>query len=467
MTTVLRVKRPRSQVPLEVLRLETSTSSSTSKRSRLDDDPDMMALSNLMHTNTYIAQKQDDHKKVERLPQSQPCSETVVFKRQCEDYALKVGGSNADDSRMLVKRLRDIVSGTNDIVKVVDCASFHDHTSCNSETFQSGRQIKKARLRMLGTQDVSLETPNNKSNSKKETKTSPKKTTILDPLTRKVDECLIACHEAYSVKAFIYLMNDGSIPVGLNSITSYTKLLNRSCTNGRGTALHLAALSNDRWGVEQLLCMGADPTLRDADDYVPAELAMMAGNNEIFEILNDAVKKIDDGEFVYDFYIVQTSNNSTGDRITHGKDKDENNSTEDGMALVEFEGGTGYWKNGVLVFEQEDAIDNIHNHGDLDHDSNDENFDGNDYPDDDDDDDSCYSSELNNHRMEPSVMYNKFKSGSQYEFEDDDEEYRGKFGVVSSESRFRDHHEYAYDSEFDGDEDDSNIDWVDRHCEYD
>ena len=456
--TVLRVKRPRSQAPLDVLRLEPSA---TAKRTRVEDDPEILALSNLMHTNTYIDQKKENHRQIDTLPQPKVGCETVVFfKRKCEDDVLRVG-AQANDSRMLIKRLRDIVPGKTSIVNVVDFTSFQDENKVNG--FNQDRRTKKARLRMINTQDVSLLPSNNdnKENGRGK-RSSPKKVIIVDPLTQRVDDCLKLCHQSFSVKDFLELMTDGSIPPGISGITSYSKILNKLCTNGRGSALHVAALSNDKWGVEQLLSMGADVMLQDSDNYIPAEVAIMAGHKEVSDILYQASIKTEEVDFVYDYYVVHGDKSKDKEKDKRGEGNDQDDSAND-MTLLEFEGGTGYWENGVLIFEKEEQIGDIQDQGDLDYDSNDENFEGNDYPDNYDDSDSCNSFVVNTtQRMAPSLIDNY-----EYGFDGEDNEYCGEFGKPIKDQNYSNFQKYAYDSELDYNEESSANEWADRHCDYD
>ncbi|OAX44193.1 ankyrin [Rhizopogon vinicolor AM-OR11-026] len=52
------------------------------------------------------------------------------------------------------------------------------------------------------------------------------------------------------------------------------------------TALHLACDRGSLGVVQVLLSKGGDPLLKDPDDYTAAELAQVAGHQEIYELLN-------------------------------------------------------------------------------------------------------------------------------------------------------------------------------------
>lgn len=434
--TILRVKRSRSQEPLQNLRLE-SGSGSTKRRRSGDTDAEILALGNLMETNTCISLERVSNQKANFLPQSQitgnEAKKSVVFKRQFEDENFGLQELNGQNS--LTKRLRDIVSSDTDIVRLIDC------TSLNNISYENDQKpVKRARILFNGSQEVSLaaKAPSVKRKLKN---SSNKKNLVMDPLSRKIDECLLHCHTECDVKPFIRFMTDGS--VASRNGESYFQMLNKQCSNGCGTALHIAAMINDKESVKELLSMGADVNILDSDNYLPAQVGMMAGNEEIANLLCSEIGLKTDSSFVYDYY------------ITHGidskydiEDKGANETAEtEEIPVIDFEGGIGYWENGILVFERENK-NTFDLQGELDYDSNDEAFEGNDYPDEDDSD--CCSFDIDQKRMNTISSNHNFDE-SDYEDNRNSIDYSGPFGVISphnfkSTSAFND---YAYDSEFD------------------
>lgn len=437
MTTIIRVKRPRTSAPLESMRLETHTS----KRSRVNrENEEVELLGELMHASTYISQKQEQHRNV--LSSTPQCSanknarKSVVFKRFLEDDCDTTEESflalSSGDVDVLPERLRGLVSNgshhpSNQHVKIVDCAAVEDHDTI-SIIDNRHRPRKRAKIRMVRSREVSISatatfsngttsTSASKQQISKQKKKSPtkRKGIILDPITRMVDECLIKCHDEYSVQPFIDLMDSNSnssvLATAAPGSDMYMQLLNRQCSNGRGTALHIAAMVNDMGSTMTLLRLGIDSTLEDCDGMTSAKVATLVGNDAIAQALHEAGGEDNDAAFVYDYYVVEeeSSSSSTTDAAingdhgppgkkdhvaaTNGDGMATNSSTnaghqratssssmekdDDNIPTVDFEGGFGYWDdNGVLVLEKGDTDDAGANdqQGELDYDSNEEGF---------------------------------------------------------------------------------------------
>ena len=58
-------------------------------------------------------------------------------------------------------------------------------------------------------------------------------------------------------------------------------------------------------------------------------------------------------------YVVHGDKSKDKEKDKRGEGNDQDDSAND-MTLLEFEGGTGYWENGVLIFEKEEQIGDIH-----------------------------------------------------------------------------------------------------------
>lgn len=217
--------------------------------------------------------------------------------------------------------------------------------------------------------------------------------------------------------------------------------------DGRGrTVLHFAALWGDIAGVRAAIDMGADPTILDGQGLTPVDLAKLYGRKDVTSALmveNDAklnAKKngdhgTEDADYYYELYCLEEGDDKAGkENGTEEEKKDDDredditpvgknqrsspigtdsppslaraknwDEDEDDYRFELSEGFGGWTEQGELILEacekskeNDDAFVQrlYHNQGigddesmvDDEHDSNDERYDGNDYPDDDDDD---------------------------------------------------------------------------------
>jgi hypothetical protein len=216
------------------------------------------------------------------------------------------------------------------------------------------------------------------------------------------------------------------------------------------TVLHIAAMWGDVGGVKESMAMGACATVRDARGDTPSDLAKRAGHDDVVAALIEGGKKEkknvidndgDDGarmsdgsghgveevEYYYEMYCRDSRfrhPESLGDDMPdlerssvmsweEEEDDDVDNLEGDASnwtSIEQLQNGFGYLnERGELVLEagkefnkeeddDEEFLRLIYNNGDVDddddgvkgddieHDSNDEGYDGNDYPDDEEND---------------------------------------------------------------------------------
>ena len=218
---------------------------------------------------------------------------------------------------------------------------------------------------------------------------------------------------------------------------------NDGACNGKGrTVLHIAAMWGDVGGVKESMAMGASVTAVDARGDTPSDLAKRAGHDDVVTALMEGGKRerktvngngngddgarISDGtgndveevEYYYEMYCRDSRfrhPEMLGDDVPDLERSSvmswEEEDEEDNWTSIEkLQKGFGFLnERGELVleagkeFNKEDDDDEeflrlIYNNGDVDdddvkgddieHDSNDEGYDGNDYPNDEENDDS-------------------------------------------------------------------------------
>lgn len=423
--TVLRMKRPRSQAPLDVVRM----SSASRKRSK-PDDAEVMALTRLMDANSSIDVKREEN----RHPISMQSATTdvessansaMIFKRKFEDDI----GANSSCSSFLSKQFADILDGKADeTIHIVDCATAEVEVEENDGGENQSK--KRTKVVMVGSHDVLL--------TKDILSKTKKKVGVLDPLTRRVDQCLVECYENFNVQPFLTMITGSEVIEASNGSIKFLNLINKQCSNGRGCALHLAALTNDRNSVLALLSSGANPMVRDNDNLTPAHVASLSGNNEISYLLNQRSGLVDEGTFVYDYYVIQT------DSTDHLEQSKISLSKQDAR----------YEDAPMIEFLDEDVDSMNDDENDYDHDSNDEGFEGNDYPDDVYDSDSSDDAGSRGLiRMEVNHNFSSANRDGIIGYQDyDDYEHENLFGTFRSSPNppNANLNSYAYDSEVDG-----------------
>lgn len=274
-------------------------------------------------------------------------------------------------------------------------------------------------------------------------------------------------------------MIDVALVNGVNNMPG-----NDGACGGKGrTVLHIAAMWGDVGGVKESMAMGASVTAVDARGDTPGDLAKRAGHDDVVTALMEGGKRerktvngngngddgarISDGtgngveevEYYYEMYCRDSRfrhPEMLGDdmpdlersSVMSWEEEDE----EDNWTSIEkLQKGFGFLnERGELVleagkeFNKEDDDDEeflrlIYNNGDVDdddvkgddieHDSNDEGYDGNDYPDDEENDDSNECDD--DHRDADSWSYAGKSSRCSSEDDDDSmgwkKEFRNRF----------------------------------------
>ena len=226
-------------------------------------------------------------------------------------------------------------------------------------------------------------------------------------------------------------VSTSNLKIKINHQNPLTYFLNHACSNGMGTILHGCALWNDVEGASQFVFHGnINVHIVDGDGQTALHVAQMCGHDSIVqiiqrrmqqEIVEDTDKNVnvplkeqdqdndndddDDDDYVYDVYCID---HDIREEQTKGEEKnieqdqnsrqvsDENDSLpnnnnsdkDDDDVFVELENGIGYWDHhGELIIE---TINEVVEHEDTnveeDYDSNDEAYEGNDYPEDEEED---------------------------------------------------------------------------------
>ena len=277
-------------------------------------------------------------------------------------------------------------------------------------------------------------------------------TPIMDPVTRAVDVSLQAVfrHEKTVTQHLIYLQMDSLVlSTAQPRSERWVKLLNHTSSSAKagggatGTVLHAAAIFNDLDGARCALDLGIDPSLPDGDGHTALFIAETVGSSGVVALLSSHVgmndygndnrqdEDEDDSDYVFDVYCLAGTKESARERddwdawdesmgrpssFNDRPDKRKEINGDDSTKIqsddaargdssrnieeecrVEIKGGVGYWNEaGELVLEADklngvktSAISDDASFVDADdHDSNDEGYEGNDYPDDDADADS-------------------------------------------------------------------------------
>mmetsp|Transcript_12636 Transcript_12636/g.26758 ORF Transcript_12636/g.26758 Transcript_12636/m.26758 type:complete len:696 (+) Transcript_12636:110-2197(+) len=272
-------------------------------------------------------------------------------------------------------------------------------------------------------------------------------TPIMDPVTRSVDSSLQAVfrHEKTVTQHLVHLQMD-SLVVSMAQPRSerWVKLLNHTSSSAKagggatGTALHAAAIFNDLDGARCALDHGIDPSLPDGDGHTALFIAETVGSIGVAALLSSHVgmhdygndnrqdEHEDDSDYVFDVYCLAGTKESARERDdwdawdesmgrpssfndrpakhkeTNGEDTTKIQADDDASGdssrniedecRVEIKGGVGYWNEaGELVLEADKmnggktSADDVSFADADDHDSNDEGYGGNDYPDEDGD----------------------------------------------------------------------------------
>ena len=413
-------------------------------------------LSNLMQ-NTQLVSDTDEDQSLLKKRKSQ-ISRPIILKRlrtpSSPSESTSITDSPSDKDIQSKKRKNDIVR----VVDCLHHEEEAEDDRSNAETLLPiNRRKKRTRLSILNTSevqslqsltgtvvasgDIGIEKDDNTQKKKK----NKRGTNILSPLNNLVDSELKQYHQHGPLQgkiSYIDFLRTAVLPSanysncnilrkhvdnGNNSKSSpLTTFLNHACSNGMGTALHGSALWNDIEGAFEFVFLGRIKLdVKDADGRTALDVAIMCGHDNIASIIQRRmVQDVDmppsnKDDFVYDLYYVDkdeevsstegnphtVTDESNNKRqatlsIDEGKKKCKTTSSfdEDNEGYVELDNGISYWdKEGDLIIETVPTVNenNEENGFDEDYDSNDEAYEGNDYPeeeveyvDDNEDDDS-------------------------------------------------------------------------------
>lgn len=227
------------------------------------------------------------------------------------------------------------------------------------------QSVKRRRLTLLDTdsttEGIFASLPNKKKTGYR----------ILDPVSRLVDDNLQKVHSG-----------DISAEQHVHFITTDPSLMGDSkrwltwCHSMSGNLLHACASWNNIEVTSELLTRDLDGLADAVDDQgrTAYEVAELCGHSQICDVLE--AFGADTSNYVFDIYCLEDAAGDEDEPETQGIDE----------TALELQGGVGYWnEDGQLVLEKSpDALDEDSVADDNDEvDSNDERWDGNDYPDED------------------------------------------------------------------------------------
>jgi hypothetical protein len=219
-----------------------------------------------------------------------------------------------------------------------------------------------------------------------------KVTKILPPNIRVVDDALKKAFQTLNLSSLIPFLQDRQIIIAYGSSPSAS---DHQCSNGQGTAIHCAVYANDYSSLHTLLASrqsrlsdngghgsfgcGCNVNSLDGDGRTPADLAKILEHEKMYELLTTTFGGVEEkgeqenGEdVVYDVF-----------EVSEGSDAVMADDADEGTGVFEVSGFFDS-KTGDLVLDFDD-LPKISKESlmmnDDDYDSNDENADGNDYPD--------------------------------------------------------------------------------------
>jgi len=201
---------------------------------------------------------------------------------------------------------------------------------------------------------------------------------VTDPLTAMINHHLEQYHES----------GPSLVPYH-ECLVNHLEKINLCCSNKMGSILHAAALWNDFQTANYALNMGIDCNLLNGEDMKAVDVAKLAGNEQMEELIRDNMGE----DFVYDLYCIKQKSKPDPESSQPIEDENEDASSttietgepvDDDLSVV-IQNGKSYWnQDGHLILEMnhEVARDDYVDNSDDDYDSNDENYAGNDYPED-------------------------------------------------------------------------------------
>lgn len=282
--------------------------------------------------------------------------------------------------------------------------------------------------------------------------------TILDPLTRLVQDSLTQVRDGSSrLSQYInFLENDNRMQT-----EQAQKWIVMPLHDDNSNVLHLAALWNDVEACRHVLMQYQSDAILDAanaDGQRPYQVAQAAGHEQVAQVL--AAFGADTNDYVYDVFYLSKEDEAAMDSA---------NVPAAEPAMVELRGGVGYFdENGQLILEamcpedftDEDAIkqqNQVNNDDDVDSNAEDHEF--NDYPEEEnysDDDEWQHESDF---RHRPIYMPPGTHIGRYGGLVDDADEaaYDAQYGLHDGQQQVEttaadDYRDYAYDPEYDDDD---------------
>jgi hypothetical protein len=235
---------------------------------------------------------------------------------------------------------------------------------------------------------------------------------VLDPVQRLVDDSLQKVH-AGEVSIAQHMKFVSTDP----SLASQSRRWLAWCHSSLGNLLHACAAWNDVEMASEVLTRDLEG-LADAVDQqglTPYEVAELSGHQHVCEVLE--AFGADTSNYVFDIYCLDDGDEN---------DKDESESKDIEPMSLELQGGVGYWnEEGQLILEMdENAINDEDDHDEED--SNDEGWDGNDYPEDEDEHVGGWGGDDEEEDLPDNTFRNR--AAKPYE-EDNDVEYDASYGI--------------------------------------